>query len=290
MIYNPKDEHLKNSDLFRVFVFKFVDENKYNNNCTMHEVGDVLKNAWLVSFIRVPLLIIMLLISFVLFQLLGLKFHSPFLPELSTIYFTVVNVICFLLLHRILKKEGRSIKELIDFRSDRIGKDIMLGFLWLFVLYIPFIIAIMGTMYVMYGTDLFNHFETVFVGNENNFAFAGPGWFMWLTACISLVFPFLNAPIEELMYRGYAQPSFIHTYNKTWLGLTIPSIGFALQHIMLAGSFQGAIVYVVAFFVWGIGSGIIFYRQKRLFPLIVCHFIVNIAFSMIPIIFLIMGV
>ncbi|WMT41701.1 CPBP family intramembrane glutamic endopeptidase [Paenibacillus sp. D2_2] len=252
-------------------------------------VGDVLKNAWLISFIRFPLLIIILLIFFVLFQLCGLKFHFPFLLELSTLYFTVVNVICFYLLNRILKKEGRSIKELIDFRSDRIGKDIVFGFLWLLVLYIPFIIVIMGTMFVMYGTGLFNHFQTVFVGDENNFAFARPGWLIWLTASISLAFPFLNAPIEELMYRGYAQPSFIQTYKKVWLGITIPSIGFALQHIMLAGSFQGAIVYAVAFFVWGIGGGIIFYRQKRLFPLIVCHFIVNIAFSMIPIMFLAMG-
>jgi len=251
--------------------------------------GDVLKNAWLISFIRFPLLIIMLLIFFGLFQLFGLEYHFPFLPELSTLYFTAVNVICFFLLHRILKKEGRSIKQLIDFRSDRIGKDILFGFIWLFVLYIPFIIAIMGTMYVLYGTDLFNHFETVFVGDGNNFAFVGPGWFMWLTASISLVFPFLNAPIEELMYRGYAQPSFVQTYKKVWLGITIPSIGFALQHIMLAGSPQGAIVYAVAFFVWGVGGGIIFYKQKRLFPLIVCHFIVNIAFSVIPIMFLAMG-
>ncbi|HEY4390145.1 MAG TPA: CPBP family intramembrane glutamic endopeptidase [Paenibacillus sp.] len=248
-----------------------------------------MKNAWLISFIRFPLLIIMLLIFFVLFQLSGLKFHFPFLPELSTLYFTVVNVICFYLLHRILKKEGRSIKELIDFRSDRIGKDIVFGFLWLLVLYIPFIIVIMGTMYVMYGPGLFNYFQTVFVGDENNFAFARPGWLIWLTASISLVFPFLNAPIEELMYRGYAQPSFIQAYKKVWLGITIPSIGFALQHIMLAGSLQGAIVYAVAFFVWGVGCGIIFYKQKRLFPLIVCHFIVNIAFSIIPIMFLAMG-
>lgn len=224
-----------------------------------------------------------------LLSLLGFEVAFPFLPDLSTIYFTVVNVICFILLHRILKKEGSSIKQLIGFRVESFGKDILYGFLWLFVLYIPFVAAVMGTMYFMYGTDLINHFQTVFAGDMDYESLTRPIWLLWFSACVSLIFPFLNAPIEELMYRGYAQPRFIIVYKKVWPGIIIPSIGFALQHVMLAPSLQGAIVYLVAFFVWGIGSGIIYYKQKRLFPLVVSHFIVNIAFSVMPIIFLIMG-
>jgi len=248
-----------------------------------------LKKAWLVSFIRFPMLIVVLLLLSLMFTLSGLSFHFPFLPELSTVYFTIVNILCFILLHRILKEEGLTIKKLIDLRLERLVKDILFGFLWLFVLYIPFVIAVMGTMFVMYGTDFFHHFQTVFAGNQDIYTFYRPGWFMWLTAIVSLIFPFLNAPIEELMYRGYAQPLFIKHYHRAWIGIVIPSIGFAIQHLMLAVSVQGAIVYGVAFFVWGIGSGIIFYIQKRLFPLIVCHFFVNIAFSMMPILFLILS-
>jgi len=192
-------------------------------------------------------------------------------------------------MHRLLKKEGRSIKELINFRVESLGKDILFGFLWLFILYIPFVITVTGTMFLMYGTDFINHFQTVFIGNMENGSIPQPKWLMWLVAGISLIFPFLNAPIEELMYRGYTQPLFIKNYQKVWVGVLIPSIGFALQHVMLAASWQGAIVYALAFFVWGIGSGLIYYKQKRLFPLIVCHFIVNIAFSILPIVFLILG-
>lgn len=39
---------------------------------------------------------------------------------------------------------------------------------------------------------------------------------MWFSAIISLIFPFLNAPIEELMYRGYAQTKFIAHNKKVW--------------------------------------------------------------------------
>lgn len=248
-----------------------------------------MKNAWLVSFIRIPLLLVMLAIFSLLLRQFGHEVSFPFLPDLSTVYFTVVNVICFFLLHRILKKEGRSIKELLGFRVESLGKDILFGFLWLFVLYIPFAAAVMGTMFFMFGTDFINHFQTVFAGDIDYESLTRPIWLLWFSACVSLIFPFLNAPIEELMYRGYAQPRFIKGYKKVWLGIIIPSIGFALQHVMLAPSLQGAIVYMVAFFVWGIGSGIIYYKQKRLFPLVVSHFIVNLSFSVMPIIFLIMG-
>ncbi|MEK3889126.1 CPBP family intramembrane glutamic endopeptidase [Bacillus sp. FSL K6-3431] len=250
----------------------------------------MLNNAWLVSFIRFPMLIITLFIFFLIFKLFGLDFHFPFLPDFSAIYFTVVNILCFFLLHYMLKKEGRTLKELLGFRSDQFGKDVLFGFLWLFVLYIPFVIAVMGTMFIMYGTDLFQHFQTIFAGDLEDINFARPRWLTWSAACVSLIFPFLNAPIEELMYRGYAQPLFIKRYKKVWVGIVIPSIGFALQHMMLAVSWQSAIVYASAFFLWGIGSGFIYYKQKRLFPLIVCHFIVNIAFSILPITFLILGV
>ncbi len=240
-------------------------------------------NAWLVSFIRIPLLLVMSMFLFLLLKLFG---FDPFLPDLSVVYFTVVNVICFLLLHRILINEKRSIKKMMDFHPERLGKDLLYGFLWLFILYIPFVMAVMGTMFIMYGADFINHFQTVFAGDPENNSFSRPEWLMWFAASISLIFPFLNAPIEELMYRGYAQTTLIRHYKKVWVGILIPSIGFALQHVMLAASLQGAIVYAVAFFVWGIGSGVIYHKQERLFPLIVCHFIVNTAYSVLPIIFL----
>jgi uncharacterized protein len=248
-----------------------------------------MKNAWIISFIRVPLLICMLILFSLFLSTIGLEFSFPFLPDLSTIYFTIVNVLCLFLLCRILKKEGISIKKLIGYQRNLLMKDITFGFLWVIVLYFPFIIAVMGTMFIMFGSDFINHFETVFAGDLDNF-YSRPMWLTWLGAIISLIFPFLNAPVEELMYRGYAQPQFIKHYNKVWIGILIPSIGFALQHVMLAASIEGAIVYAVSFFVWGIGSGIIYYKQNRLFPLIVCHFIVNIAFSGIPIVMLLLGV
>lgn len=249
-----------------------------------------MKKAWFISFIRIPLLLSMMLLFFLVLKLFGLENASPFFPDLAVIYFTIVNAISFFLLHHILKKEGRSIKDLVGFQRDHLGKDILLGFLWLFVLFIPFVLAVMGTMFIMYGTDFINQFEAVFAGDVTNYSVSRPLWLLWFAAIVSLIFPFLNAPIEELMYRGYAQSTFNKESQKMWPGILIPSIGFSLQHIMLAASVQGAIVYSVAFFWWGIGSALIFHKQQRLFPLIICHFMVNISFSIFPIVFLSLGI
>lgn len=249
-----------------------------------------MKSALFVSFVRIPLLFIAASIMFLLFAWSGLAFNFPFLPELSTVFFTIVNIFCFYLMYRLLKKEGRSLKQLIGFRKEVLGKDIAYGFFWLFVLYLPFVGAVMGTMFFLFGNDFINQFELVFAGDIANTSYARPRWLLWFAAIVSLIFPFFNAPIEEIMYRGYAQPKFIQRTGKVWIGLLVPSIGFSLQHVMLAPSFEGAIVYATAFFVWGLGSGIIFHRQRRLFPLIICHFLVNIAFSAFPIAFLVFGV
>lgn len=147
----------------------------------------------------------------------------------------------------------------------------------------------MGMMFLMCGADFPHQFEAVFAGDTIG-GITRPSWLIWTGAILALVFPFLNAPVEELTYRGFAQRVFIRSYTKVWLGFLIPSIGFALQHVVLAKSIPGAVVYMAAFFVWGVGSGIIYYKQERLFPLILCRFIVNFSFSILPIVLLSTGV
>jgi hypothetical protein len=151
-------------------------------------------------------------------------------------------------------------------------------------------IAILDTMFLMYGVDLFENFEAVFAGENAGESLSRPGWLIIMIAFVALIFPFVNAPIEEMMYRGYAQIRMVRHFNKAWLGILISSIAFGLQHAFLAATVQGAIVYIAAFFVWGIGSGIIFHKQKRLMPIIFCHFLLNLAFSVFPFVFWVTGV
>lgn len=49
---------------------------------------------------------------------------------------------------------------------------------------------------------------------------------------------------------------------------------------------RSAIAYAVAFFLWGLGAGMIVQRQRRLFPVIVAHFVGNLFFGLAPLFFL----
>ena len=59
---------------------------------------------------------------------------------------------------------------------------------------------------------------------------------------------------------------------------------------MLAASWQGALVYIGAFFFWGLGSALIFHYHQRLFPIIIAHFVVNLAFAAMPLVLLMLDV
>ncbi len=242
-----------------------------------------MKKAWFISFVRFPLLVFIMLLIFLIYEILGLAYHFPFLPELSTVYYTIVNIISIIILTKLLKQEGTSISALLN---DRFKKtDILYGFLWLFILYIPFVLSIFFVLFIIYGIDFIDHFTSVFLPESDILQYFRPNWLLWFSAVTSLIFPFLNAPLEELMYKSYAQNRLMK--KGTFTAILIPSIGFALQHILLATTILGALVYFIAFLNWGIISGFIYYKQQRIFPLIIGHFIINLLFGLLPVLFMI---
>ncbi|QGS69077.1 CPBP family intramembrane metalloprotease [Oceanobacillus sp. 143] len=101
---------------------------------------------------------------------------------------------------------------------------------------------------IMYGVDMLQHFQTVFAGDEDSYLFTRPVWLMWFAAIVSLAFPFLNGPIEEIMYRGYAQPIFFKYFKKVWIAIVIPSLGFALQHVFWQLHSRGQLFTLQRFF------------------------------------------
>lgn len=279
---------LSNNTLKSIALYFFhfmVHYNQQNTSLSYSsKEGTIMRKAWLVTFIRLPLL----LVTMALFSVI-LNISFPFAPDIAVLYFMIVNIISLFFMIHLLKAENRTIWDVIDYQKHRLGKDILWGILWIFVLFIPFAIAINGVAFLMYGTDYINQFQVIFAGDLATTPNLTPLWLRWFGAIIALFFPFLNAPIEEIMYRGYAQPKFTKGYGSALAGIIIPSIGFGLQHFMLAASWQGALVYIVAFFFWGLGSSLIFHIHQQLFPIIIAHFFVNFAFAAFPIVFLTLG-
>ena len=201
------------------------------------------------SFVRLPLMALAAIATLGIFAAAGMPLAFPPSPVIATLYLIPVNVVSLLLLRAVLHREGRSIRGLVGFRRDRLVRDILWGLLWLAVLYLPFALTVMGSMLLLYGADAFPRVEDVFVPAPGSLPSFDLATGIVLGALAVLLFAPLNAPAEELVYRGYAP--------------TVPAM----------------LVYGLAFFVWGIGSGLIYLRQRRLMPLIVSHFVVNLLTS-----------
>ena len=60
----------------------------------------------------------------------------------------------------------------------------------------------------------------------------------------------------------------------------VPAAIYALQHVFYAPTPDAVVVFVAAFFVWGLGAGIIAHRQGRLLPIIVAHGLVNLLMTL----------
>lgn len=205
---------------------------------------------------------------------------SPLLASLSLL---PVNIVSLWLVARFLRSEGQDLRSLFIPARRPMLRETGWGLLWILVLYLPFVAAIMGTMWALHGPEMFTAFETVFFDPQAA-TIAHPGWGLALGIIAVLTFAPLNAPAEEAVFRGYSQSRLLRRWSVLATVL-LCSLAFGAQHAFFAPTADAMIVYVVAFTVWGIGSALIVLRQKRLLPITIAHFIVNLLSSSPAVIF-----
>jgi membrane protease YdiL (CAAX protease family) len=231
------------------------------------------------TFVRIPLIFGCLALAYLAFRAAGSPSALGLALSTSTIAVTLTNVVNLALLRRVVHRSGGRLRDLIGYDRTRIGRDIAWGLCWWFVLGVPFFAAVSLLVLVLFwlgvgAGDLQSAYVSTFVGVYGEVtAMPLPSW---LLLVVGVVFPFLNAPTEELHYRAFAQPR---------VGIGVMAVAFGLQHLAFSPSWQAAVVYGVAFLLWGTVAGLIYRRQRRLVPLIVAHFLTNAPFGVLPFVF-----
>ncbi len=241
------------------------------------------RRAFALLLTRLLLVAGVTVIAWALVARLSGELSFPPNPMIAALSLLPVNVICLVIASRMLRAEGQSIRELVGYRHGALGRDIAWGILWLVVLFIPFIIGIMGTAFVLHGAETFDAFETMFY-NPDAAAVIPSAAALVLGIVTFVTFAPLNAPTEEIVFRGYAQSRLSASWSPA-AAIAVSSIAFGLQHAFFAPTVDAMAVYVVAFTLWGACSAIIVRRQGRLLPVIIAHVIVNVFTSAPAIVF-----
>lgn len=233
--------------------------------------------AWSLLTLRLGLVFAMSLLTWG--SLRATTGHEAFPPGAmwATLGLLPVNIVCLMLVTRRYLQLGLSLWQAMGIQRGRIAKDLGWGLIWLIVLNVPFALAVSGTVWLMYGVHAPEAFATIFTPVQETMTWSPV---VLLVVAIIAVIPFIliNAPVEELVFRGYSLQVLQHVLGRSG-AIAATSLAFGLQHVLFAPTVPGMIVYFVAFTVWGGIAALIVTKQGRLFPVIIAHWIVNCFLS-----------
>lgn len=246
---------------------------------TGHETvgGEARKAGWggpvLMIFVRLPLILVGYLAFFGFFVLAGSG--SPWSRTLGYANFFVsitADAVCLVLLAWLLRREGKRLRDLIEFRRGSLVRDVFIGVGLFVLLGVAFFAAsTLGALFV-YGPAAFDPNTA----QGQTFSYDPPLWVLWWA---TLVLPLSVAFAEEMTYRAYALPRLVALTGKPWIGIVIMSLGFGLQHAVLPLiDWRTSLSRVLAMFLVGIVFGVLYLKLKRLVPLIVGHWALDFLF------------
>lgn len=226
---------------------------------------------------RLALVALATLATWLVLAAAGAAVPFPPGPLFATVALLPVNIVSLLLVRHLVHRTGGTVRGLLGFERARLGRDVLWGLLWLVVLYLPFVLTVLAVMWALHGAAMFDRFETVFFDPDAIPAL--PGTLLAVLTVVAVVsFAPLNAPTEELVFRGYAQRG-LATRLPVIAAIAVSAVAFGLQHAFFAPTVDAVIVYICAFTVWGAVSGLIVHRQGRLMPVVVAHFLVNLIMT-----------
>lgn len=223
----------------------------------------------LMLFARSALILFAQGLIFLLFKQLNVPNADVEIRNWWPVYGTLVDFGCLGLLVWLTRREGIHLLDLIGIVKSKLKSEILLG-LGLFVAIFPVTIFGGGLLaqLIIYG-KLNPEFP------EYTFMRALP--FLALLYARILWWPIWSAT-EEMTYNGYALPRLVEITKSRWLSVLIVSFFFSIQHsfLMLAG-FKFELYMFFTFIPLTIVMELVYLRIRRLPPLIVAHWLMDLS-------------
>ena len=178
----------------------------------------------------------------------------------------VIDVITLITLAAAMKAEGSSLGELFG-RWRWI--DLAWGALMLVIVTVGFFMSNYAANLIVYG-------------GAPPFSTDVPVVPLWLGLVALIIAPATIAFAEEALYRGYAQPRLAGRIG-TALSLIIVAVIFGVQHIgFTLGTFEDVLAKVLTTFFAGLILGALMLWMKRIMPLVLGHWGLDLLFLGLP--------
>lgn len=193
------------------------------------------------------------------------------------VYGTLIDLGCFVFLARLMRREGVHLFDLIGFQRQRLGKDLLLG-----VVFIPLYILLAVAGGITSGLLIYG-------------ATPVPATMVplpvWGALYSLIVWPIIWAFAEEMTYQGYALPRLEVFTGRAWLAIIIVGFGWALQHsaLPMMPDLRWAAYRFGSSLLIAMVIPIIYLRTRRLLPFIIAHWAANFVSVLMTVVLPIMA-
>lgn len=208
-------------------------------------------------------------LTFLFLQQFDVQNPTVALRNWWSVYGTLVDFGCLGLLLWLTRREGIRLTDLIGFVKGKLKTDILLG-LGIFFLIFPITMLVFGraAMLIAYGSVSPEFPEFTFIRSLPLAAVLYSRILWW---------PLWSAT-EEMTYNGYALPRLVAMTKSTWLSVAIVSFFYSLQHSFLSlATFEHAFYMFLLFIPLTVALELIYLRIRRLLPLIVGHWLMDLT-------------
>lgn len=180
---------------------------------------------------------------------------EPWMP----VYGTLIDVGCLTLLWQLTRREGIGVGDLIGFDRSLLGRDLLLGIVFIPVGLALILGGVYATGWLVYGTP------------------ASPYLFGQLPLPAALygvfVFPFIWGLTEQMTYNGYLVRRFRVLCRSASLSVALVSIVWSFQHAAMPLTFDPKFMAVRALspLPFSVFQTLLYLRLRRLIPFAIAH-------------------
>jgi membrane protease YdiL (CAAX protease family) len=184
-----------------------------------------------------------------------------------TVYGTVIDAGCLVLLFWLTRREGIRFLDLGNYSRERWKRDVLIGL----GLFVPMLLLFAAPIQIL---------ETVLYGGS----VPRPTLPMVGTLYSLIIWPVIWAFAEGNTYLGYSLPRLEALTGRKWLAVVVVGVFWALQHVFLPLrlEWQWLVSHFAGYVLGGIVYCLLYLRWRRLLPMHVSHWAHDLVGVLVP--------